>query len=162
MTTSRNDSSSLELHAEILIDRPAEAVWEVLADYGNDVLWRQGVTSMVATPAGTVHAGTTTDEHMKVAGGRYHNLGVVTGVGPGLRFTWRTTSGADADGTRTVTPVGAGQSLVRLELNVRLHGAQRLAAPLFRAMLGRTLTADAGRLRTLVTTPRRSGAPLTG
>lgn len=150
----------LALHAETVIDRAAEDVWEVLADYELDPLWRHGVTSMVPTPAGPVRAGTTTDEHMRVAGGRYHNLGVVTALGPGLRFTWRTTSGADADGSRTVTPAAAGRSLVRLELNVRLHGAQRLAAPLFRATLRRNLTADAERLRALVTatvpvTPRR-------
>jgi hypothetical protein len=137
----------LAIKAEIVIERDAQDVWAVLADYGNDVLWRQGVTSMVPTPAGVVREGTTTDEHMTVAGGRYHNLGLVTAVGPGLRFTWRTTSGADADGSRMVTATAAGTSLVRLELNVRLHGAQRLAAPLYRATLRRTLTADAERLR---------------
>jgi uncharacterized protein YndB with AHSA1/START domain len=140
----------LSLHTEIVIDRRAQEVWDVLADYRNDHLWRHGVTSMVPTPAGPVRVGTTTDEHMRVAGGRYHNLGLVTAVGPGLRFTWRTTSGADADGSRTVTPTAAHACLVRLELNVRLHGAQRLAAPLFRATLRRNLTGDAGRLRTLV------------
>jgi len=151
------------LHVETVIDRPAQAVWEVLADYGNDALWRRGVTSMVPTPAGPVGVGTTTDEHIRVAGGRYHNLGVVTAVGPGLRFAWRTTSGADADGSRTVTATAADVCVVRLELNVRLHGAQRLAAPLFRATLRRNLAGDAGRLRDLVAaTPRRSGARPTG
>jgi uncharacterized membrane protein len=158
--------TTLKMCAEIVIERPAQVVWEVLADYGNDVLWRKGVTSMVPTPAGVVQAGTTTDEHMRVAGGAYHNVGVVTQVGPGLRFAWRTTSGADADGSRTVTATAAGACLVRLELNVRVHGAQRLAAPLFRATLRRTLTGDAGRLRALVetagATPRRSGARPTG
>ncbi|GAB3873915.1 SRPBCC family protein [Dactylosporangium cerinum] len=143
----------IAISAEIVIERKAEEVWEVLADYDNDVLWRQGVTSMVATPAGVVREGTTTDEHMTVAGGRYHNLGVVTTVGPGLRFAWRTTSGADADGSRTVTATGAGASQVRLALNVRLHGAQRLAAPLFRATLRRNLTADAERLRNRLQAP---------
>ncbi|MEV4512023.1 SRPBCC family protein [Dactylosporangium sp. NPDC049525] len=164
MTTFQQQA--LRLHAEIVIERPAQVVWDVLADYGNDAAWRRGVTSMVPTPAGPVHVGTTTDEHMRVAGGRYHNLGVVTAVGPGLRFAWRTTSGADADGSRTVTPTAAGACLVHLELNVRLHGAQRLAAPLFRATLRRNLTADVERLRGLVeseaVTPRRSGARPTG
>ena len=156
--------TTLKLSAETVIERPAQVVWDVLADYGNDVLWRHGVTSMVPTPAGAVREGTTTDEHLRVAGGRYHNLGVVTEVGPGLRFAWRTTSGADADGSRAVTPAAGGGCLVRLELNVRLHGPQRLAAILFRATLRRNLAGDAERLRSMVETvrPRRSGGLPTG
>lgn len=145
--------TTLVLSAETVIDRPAQDVWDVLADYELDHLWRHGVTSMVPTPLGPVRTGTTTDEHMRVAGGRYHNLGVVTAVGPGLRFTWRTTTGADADGSRTVTPTAATACLVRLELNVRLHGAQRLASPLFRATLRRNLSGDAERLRALTEGP---------
>ena len=113
----------------------------MLADYGNDVTWRGGVTSMVPTPPGPVRAGTTTDEHMRVAGGRYHNLGVVTAVGPGLRFTWRTTSGADADGARTVTATAAGGlPWSGWSSTSACTARQRLAAPLFRATLRRNLT----------------------
>ena len=110
---------------------------------------------MVPTPLGPVRAGTTTEEHMRVAGGAIPQPSASSpAVGPGLRFAWRTTSGADADGSRTVTATAAGACVVRLELNVRLHGAQRLAAPLFRATLRRALTGDAGRLRALVETAR--------
>ncbi|MER7277231.1 SRPBCC family protein [Dactylosporangium sp. NPDC000244] len=134
------------LSAQTYIERPAEDVWAYVADYANDPAWRRGVTRMVPTPPGPAREGTVTDELMRLAGSGYHNLGVVTAVDPGRHFAWRTTQGADAHGSRTVTPAGAGAT-VRLELHVTLHGLQRLAAPLLR----RNLAGDADRLRTVLT-----------
>ena len=108
---------------------------------------------MVPTPAGPVTEGTVTDERMRFAGRGYHNLGEVVTVGPGLRFSWRTTRGVDADGTREVIPLDPGHCLVRLETRVRVHGAQRLLAPVFAVLLQRNLTGDGRRLRALAENP---------
>jgi uncharacterized protein YndB with AHSA1/START domain len=136
--------------ATTTIDRPAEAVWAIVADYGRDPEWRAGVETMAPDPAGEVRLGTTTAEVMHLAGRTYHNDGEVTDVEPGARFAWRTTSGADADGSRAVRPLDEGRCEVTLVLNVRAHGAQRLLQPLLVSMLRRGQRADLARLADLV------------
>jgi hypothetical protein len=74
---------------------------------------------------------------------------VVT-TGPGLRFTWRTTSGVDAEGSREVTPLGPGRCRIVLHTRGRPTGAERFYAPLARAVLRRGLRADLRRFRDLV------------
>jgi len=149
MTTTSNRSRTDQLFASIEIDRSADLVWTLIADYRNDIHWRHGVTRMEPTPAGPVRVGTRTDEVMRLAGRTYRNLGEVTAVGPDRQFAWRTVQGADADGSRSVAPLGPDRALVRLELNVRTKGLQRLIAPVLVTMLRRDLDADLARLRAL-------------
>jgi len=152
MTTSNDHSSEASISVDIRreIDLPAEAVWSVLADYRNDPLWRRGVSWMESSPRGPVTAGMTTVEEMRLAGRGYRNLGVVTEVDPGVRFAWRTTDGAQANGARSVEVHSDVSCVVRLELHVRVAGAQRLASPLLGMMLRRNLTGDLKRLHLLV------------
>lgn len=158
MTTS---AKSYQIIADIDIDRPADLVWALIADYGQDTSWRGGVTRMEPTPAGPVRVGTTTDEIMRLAGSTYRNLGEVTAVGPGRQFSWRTVEGADADGRRSVTALGRERCRLRMELNVRTKGLQRLMAPVLVFMLRHNLAADLVRLRALAdqtAAKQRSGA----
>ena len=143
--------TTIDMHAAIDIERPAEEVWAVVADYARDPEWRTGVEAMVPTPGGEVRLGTTTAETLRLAGRTWHNDGVVTGVDPGTRFTWRTTLGADADGSRSVEASGAGSCRVRLDLRVRPHGFEKVMAPALRRMLQRNLRRDLDQLRELVT-----------
>jgi uncharacterized protein YndB with AHSA1/START domain len=146
------------LIATTTIDQPAATVWAVLADYGCDPDWRDGVETMAPNPAGEVRVGTTTAEVMRLAGRVYRNAGVVTDVRPGECFSWRTTSGADAHGSRCVEPLGTHRCQVSLEIEVRLHGMERALQPVLMAMLRRTLRADLRRLGQLVA--RDAVAPL--
>lgn len=142
--------------AAVEIGAPAAQAWAVLADYARDVEWRDGVRSMVPTPPGPVTTGTTTAETMRAAGRTLHNGGEVTAVQEGRRFTWRTTSGVPAEGSRQVTPLGADRCRVDLALRVEPPGVLGSVPWLVRAMLRRGLDADVRRLRGLVevaTTP---------
>ena len=152
MTTSDNHRSEASISVDVRreIDLPAEAVWSVLADYRNDPFWRRGVSRMESSPRGSVATGMTTEEDMRLAGRGYRNLGVVTGVDPGVRFTWRTTDGAQAHGARSIEVRSDESCVVRLELHVRVPGAQRLASPLLGMMLRRNLIGDLKRLHLLV------------
>lgn len=96
--------TAYELAAETIVDRPAPIVWTLLADYANDVAWRSGVIAMTADPPGIVTPGARTAEQLRFAGRTWHNAGEVVTVEPGTRMTWRTVSGADAQGARTLTP----------------------------------------------------------
>jgi hypothetical protein len=104
-----------------------------------------------------VVVGTTTAERLRMAGRTFDNTGIVTTVEPRRRFTWRTTSGVPAQGSRTVTPLPGGRSRVDLEVVVTVSGPQRLASPLLAAMMRRGLTADAVRLARLVEAASRPG-----
>ena len=152
MTTSDNHRSEASISVDVRRDigLPAEVVWSVLADYHNDPFWRRGVTRMESSARGSVATGMTTVEDMRLAGRGYRNLGVVTGVDPGVRFTWRTTDGAQANGARSVEVHSDVSCVVRLELHVRVPGAQRLATPLLGMMLRRNLIGDLKRLHLLV------------
>ena len=98
--------STITLVHEREIPAPADQVWAVVADYRRDVEWRAGVVAMEPTPSGLVAPGTTTIEQLRLAGRTHRNAGIVLGVEPGARFEWRTTSGAEAEGSRTVVPIG--------------------------------------------------------
>jgi uncharacterized protein YndB with AHSA1/START domain len=138
------------LTASTTIDAPASAAWAVVADYGRDPEWRAGVETMAPSPSGPVAVGTTTAEVLHLGGRTYRNGGEVTAVEPGRRFTWRTTSGADADGSRTVRALAEGTCEVTLVLDVRPHGLERLLQPVLIPMLRKGLAADLTRLRDLV------------
>jgi hypothetical protein len=140
----------IALQAEVVIDRAAEHAWAVLADYGRDPEWRRGVVTMAPEPACPVRVGTTTAEVLGVAGRTYRNGGVVTAVEPGIRFTWTTTSGVVADGSRAVEALSPGRCRVRIEQCVHPRAAQRMLVPLLRVLLRRTLAGDVRRLKTLV------------
>jgi uncharacterized membrane protein len=131
------------------IDRPAQDVWALLADYGRDPDWRAGVLSMTADPPGRAAPGTTTAEVMRFAGRTLRNNGMIVRVGPGHQLAWRTTSGIDANGVRAVEPRGPHHCRARLATRVRPHGFDRLLAPLAHLLLQWRITRDGRRLRSL-------------
>ena len=135
----------IEIQHETVVDAPAAVVRAIAHDYRRDPEWRQGVATMDPQPPGPVAAGQTTAEVLRVAGRTYRNGGVVTAV-DGDRFTWRTTSGVDADGARTVEALDGGRCRVVLELRLRPKGlVERLAVPMVR----KGLAADLERLAAL-------------
>jgi uncharacterized protein YndB with AHSA1/START domain len=130
--------------------QPADAVWVVLADYERDPEWRAGVETMAPSTTGTAQPGTTTAEVLHLGGRTYRNGGVVTAVDAGRRLEWRTTSGADAQGARTVEAIDAGTCRVTLDLSVRPRGIERVLQPVLRRVLARGMAADLERLAVLV------------
>lgn len=142
--------TSFTLTRTVEIARPAAEAWAVVADYGRDTAWRQGVTAMVPSLPGPVTVGTTTAEELRFAGRTLRNDGVVTAVDPGRSFSWRTTSGAQAHGSRTVEALGPDRCRVRLELTVTPPRRERVLLPVLRRVLGATLAGDARRLAVLV------------
>ncbi|GAA4553833.1 SRPBCC family protein [Pseudonocardia xishanensis] len=133
---------TISFSAEAEAPVPAERAWAVLADYSRDAEWRHQVVSMVSTPPGPAEPGQTTAEVMRFAGRTLHNDGEVVTSGPGLRFTWRTTSGVDAEGAREVVPLGADRCRVVLRTRVHPTGAERYYAPLARFVLRHGLRKD--------------------
>lgn len=142
----------IRLRRSLSVSATLDQVWAVLADYDQDPRWRAGVSAMHPVPHGPVAPGTRTTEHLRTAGRSMVNEGLVLAVTPGRdvrSFTWRTTSGAQAEGSRTVSAADHGCEVV-LELRVRPTGFDRVLAPLFSLVLGRTLTTDLRRLKAVL------------
>lgn len=150
--------SDIRLHESIEIDRPADEVWRVVADYARDPEWRGGVVSMTPVPPGPAGPGTTTAEVMRFAGRTLRNDGEVTGTGPGLAFTWRTVRGAHAHGSRAVTPVGSG-CRVDMTLVVTPRPSELLLRPVAARLLRRGLRDDLLRLARLCDRAARPSSP---
>lgn len=150
-------SRPIHLVTEVEIDQPAAVVWEVVADYGADPDWRRGVSTMDPSVTGTVTTATTTREVLRFAGRTWHNDGEVVSVDPGRSFSWRTTRGAQAEGSRTVEPMGPERCRVRLELTVVPGPSEKLMVPLLRRMLARNLAGDGRRLHDLMVSREGSG-----
>ncbi|MGK2949100.1 MAG: SRPBCC family protein [Acidimicrobiales bacterium] len=145
--------ADISITRSVTIEAPAATAWAVMADYDRDPEWRDGVSTMAPQPPGEVSAGTTTAEVIRFGGRTYRNAGEVTAVDPGRSFSWRTTSGADAKGSRAVRTLGGERSEVTLELLVRPHGSERLLRPVLARMLDRGMAADLDRLAALVAVP---------
>jgi uncharacterized protein YndB with AHSA1/START domain len=131
---------------EISVDRPAEAVWDLVADYAHDPAWREGVRTMTPDPPGPVRPGTTTREVMRFAGRTLRIPGEVVSVEPGRRFAWRASR---ASGTRTVEPAGEDRCRVILQTTVTLGAAERLMGPMLVRMFDRRMADDLARLAAL-------------
>ena len=152
MTTTTTSKRTIRLRASRHIGRPASDVWDVIADYGRDPEWRQGVATMAPSAPGLVQVGMTTKEDLTVGGKRYDNEGRVLTVEEGHAFTWETTSGTEARGSRTVEPVSGSNSRVVLTLEVEPSGPERLLVPVLRRMIAGHLRGDLDRLVALLTT----------
>lgn len=142
----------MELEVSIDIARPAAEIWRIIADFGQDPRWRAGVITMAPDPPGPVVPGTVTDESISFGGRSYRTGSQVTRVVPGREFAWRMTSGIDAEGGRSVVPLGEDRCRVTVLLRFRPPGLHRLRGPLLRRALRRKYQQDLRRLSDLVTT----------
>ncbi|TYB64734.1 hypothetical protein FXF51_19940 [Nonomuraea sp. PA05] len=140
----------IELQEAGEIACPAGRVWAIVADYGRDPHWRNGVETMAPRPEGVVRVGTTTAEVMRFAGRTYRNGGEVVQVEPGRSFAWRTTSGIDAEGGRLVEPLGADRCRFTFHVRVTPRAtSEKLLEPVLRWLLRRSVRADIRRLAAL-------------
>ena len=64
-------TKTLYTHVDIEIPSPAEAVWEVVADYATDTVWRKGITEMTPDRDGPPQVGTKVREVLKLGGREY-------------------------------------------------------------------------------------------
>jgi len=153
----------IEIEVSVDVDVPAARAWQVVANYRYDAAWRVGVESMTQEPPvgalgnGTVVDGTRTVEHYRILGTRSLNVARIFDVDPGRAFSWRTVSGTDAEGTRTVVPLDADHCRVVLRTVSRPHGVENLVRPLVGPALRRSLATSTVRLADLLRT--RDPAP---
>ena len=143
----------MQLERTITIDRPAQEVFAVLADYSRDTAWRAGVREMTADPPGPAQVGTRTHEVLRFLGSTYVTDAAVTAYEPGaaLAFHGRG-SGGEVSGLRAVEPAGE-RTRVRWRIEVRMPALKRLGIPIMAPLMARRLDGDLRRLRGMLESP---------
>jgi hypothetical protein len=141
-------STTLLTRLDVTIDRPADAVWSVVGDYGRDRQWRRHIVEMTPDRVGPPAVGTRVREVLRLAGKDHVTDTVVTATGPGLayRFSGAGSSGAVLGG-RSVQPIGDGASVFRYDVQVDAPQLPRAVRPIMGWWLTRSLRRDLRRLR---------------
>jgi carbon monoxide dehydrogenase subunit G len=131
---------------EILIERPAAAVFAFLADAENDARWRPGVVDIARVAGEGAGAGTRYRQGVKGPGGRRIDADIETTMfEPERRVGFRTTAGpVRPEGSYELTPEGAA-TRVRFTLEAELRGLKVAMAPAVR----KAMTSEVGHLENL-------------
>jgi len=117
----------------VTITRPIQHVFDFLADGTNNPLWRPGVIEirLLENPG---KVGATYAQKLKGPGGR-----AITGdyevvaFEPPKRLAFRVTSGpARPQGTYELSEMGAGNTIVRFQLEVKVGGLKKLMEPMIK------------------------------
>ena len=144
----------LQVATQQAIRRPAAEVFEFVADMSNNSQWQSGMRSCVWTSDPPVAIGSTYEQTASFLGKEIVSSFEVREFEPGERIRIVTTGGSmPIDVTRVVEPVTDNVSLVEVILRGDSSGVYRIAAPIMRVMVSRSVRADYKRLKALLETP---------
>ena len=141
----------IEVTAAVDIDRPAEQVFDYLSDMANNPKWQKGMQECRWTSDPPLRVGSTYDQVAKFLGKEILSSFEVTELDPGRRVRIQTTSGSmPLDITRSVEPRGDDRTAVSANIKGDPSGLFRIAAPLMRFMVQRSVNKDYRRLKVLL------------
>lgn len=140
----------MQIVSSALVQAPADRVWEFVASYANDPLWRAGVSRMHQFTDGPVHAGAEVEEVLRILGRTIQSKVIVETVDPGRSFSWRVVGGVRASGRRWVRALDDRTSELHAEKLLLLTGADRLMTPIVAATTRRTERDDVRRAAALI------------
>ena len=136
-------SGSMSIH----IDRPAEDVFDCVANVENNPSWRTAVIESEWLDDGPMRPGRVGRQVSKVMGRRYEVTAEVVDWDPPRHVSWATTTGgADVRTHCRVEPDGDG-CIVTISSEGAFTGVWKLLTPVAAAMLKRQSRSDAERLR---------------
>lgn len=141
----------IEIRAQVEIECSPEAIFDFLADMSNNPTWQKGMQECRWTSDPPLQLGSTYDQVARFLGKEIVSSFVVTEFEPGHRIRIQTTSGTmPIDVTREVVTVADGRSSVSATVRGDPTGVFRLAAPMMRLMVHRSVTRDYRRLKELL------------
>jgi uncharacterized protein YndB with AHSA1/START domain len=107
---------------DLVIEAPAEAVWEVISDPRNLPHWDRHIVRVDGIPAEGLHAGARYTSDMRFMVLRATVDGEVLEWDPPRRSTIRLTGVLDATVTSTIEPLAGQRSLLRHVVDYRFRG----------------------------------------
>jgi len=143
----------IEIETSASIARPADEVFDVLADMARNPEWQQGMQSCEWTSTPPVAVGSTYDQVARFLGKEIRSSFEVVEFEPGRRIGIETTSGPmPIHVTRSVEPIGDTQCRVSATVRGDSSGVFRIAEPLMRPLVARSVRQDYDRLKELLET----------
>lgn len=143
----------IEVSASVAIDRSAADVFEFLADMSNNTKWQKGMRACTWTSEPPLRVGSTYDQEASFLGKKIVSSFEVVELEPSERIRIRTTRGTmPIDVTRSVEAHGDGSCIVSAVVRGDSSKVFRVAEPLMRTMVERSVRADYRRLKELLET----------
>lgn len=137
----------IEVRAETSVERDPDDVFAYLADMANNPEWQKGMRTCRWTSEPPLRLGSTYDQTARFLRREIVSSFEVTEFEDGSLIRIRSTAGMPLDITRRVEPDGEGASLVSAIVRGDASGVFRLAEPLMRLMVGRSVRGDYRRLK---------------
>lgn len=144
--------SGIRVEASVDIARAAEEVFAYIANFENNPEWQKGMVEARFTSEGPLAVGSTYSQTARFLGKRIDSEFEVVELEDGARIKITTVSGSfPITVTRAVEPVDDGCRVTAI-VEGDASGFFRIAAPLMRWMVGRSVGADYERLRDILET----------
>lgn len=141
----------IEVTAFVTIERSGADVFAFLADMANNPQWQKGMRACTWTSEPPLRLGSTYDQEASLLGRKIVSSFEVVEFEPGERIRIRTTGGTmPIDVTRSVEESGDGSCTVSAIVRGDASKVFRMADPLMRRMVERSVRADYARLKKLL------------
>ena len=141
----------IRVTADVEIERPSEAVFEYLANFENNPHWQRGMREARFTSEPPLRVGSTYDQVARFLGRRIVSSFEVVEFDPGRSITIATVASSfPIRVTRRVEPLESGRSRVTAEISGDASGFFRLATPLLRLVVQRSVNRDYAQLKQIL------------
>lgn len=146
----------IDVSHSIEIDRPADDVFAFVSEFPNNPKWQRGQRSCTWTSEPPLRAGSTYEQRARFLGKDMVNSFRVIEHEDGTRVKFTSTGGSfPITVTRTVEPLGDSRSRFTEHVTGEPGRFFRIAAPLLRALVKRSIKRDFPRLKALLEGPDR-------
>jgi uncharacterized protein YndB with AHSA1/START domain len=133
------------------IDRPAVEVFAYLANAENNPRWQKGMKHAAFTSEPPLRVGSTYDQVAEFLGREIRSSFEVVALAPGRSLTIATTESTfPIRVTRSVEPLGESRCRASAHVSGDPAGVYRLAAPVMRWLVARSVRRDYGNLKTVL------------
>lgn len=133
------------------IDRPAQEVYDFVADFPNNPRWQRGMRACRWTSPPPHGVGATYEQEARFLGKDVRNTFRVTAADPPRRISFESTGGTFPIAvTRTVEPLGAGRCRFTEAVQGDARGFYRVAEPVLKMLVKASIKRDFPRLKALL------------
>lgn len=141
----------IRVNAAVHIQRSPEEVFAYLSNFENNPKWQSGMVSARFTSPGPLGVGSTYSQEARFLGRPVISEFEVIEYEPGRKVKITSTSGTfPITVTRFVEPDGAGGSRVSAVVEGDASRVYRLAQPILRRMVQRSVQGDYGRIKSVL------------
>ena len=142
---------AMTMTARMEIGRPAEAVFDYIANMELNTTWQAGMRECRFTSEPPLAVGSTYEQVASFMGRSIRSSFVVTALEPGRSITIETVESTfPIKVTRTVEPLGESRARVSARIEGGPGGILGLLAPLMKRMAQRSVRGDYRRLKSLL------------